>query len=152
MWTGASSPAFCQLQCLHLPCGNWWWMSQNVLLLLRRIPSLPAGVPRGLHKASRPIAFWWLLCSHPTSTQLCSSAPVLFIFSSLSVALTGISRWWSYAVISSVCLGNSERQKWSKYFQASGSSQSDTPGKEKDILIRIIIIVFSFVLSTEIPG
>lgn len=55
-------------------------------------------------------------------------------------------------VLSSVCLGNSEQQKWSKYFQASGSSQSNTPGREKDILIRIIIIVFSFVLSTEIPG
>lgn len=106
------------------------------------LPSAPAAGTK--HPASL-FSIAALLTPHQFS-------PCLFHLFSLSGALTEISRWWKSAVISRVCLGNSERQKWSKYFQSSGSSQSNTPGKEKDILIRIIIIVFFFILSTEIPG
>lgn len=148
MQTGTPSPPFCQLLCLYPCCWNWWWMSQNALFAATQDPVPPGRMPQGLHKAPDQS----LSCSHPSSSQLCGPAPAHLTFSSRSGAFLGISWQGGSAGLSSVCLGNSEQQKWSKYFQASGSSQSNTPGKEKDILIRIIIIVFSFVLSTEIPG
>lgn len=132
-----------ELLCLCPCCENQWWMSQNAQDL---VP--PCRMLQGLHKAPDPELFGGCPHSHLAALSALWSCPHT---SQLLLSVRSIFGNFS-TVLSSVCLGNSDQQQWSKHFQASGSSQSNTPGKEKDILIRIIIIVFSFILSTEIPG